>query len=136
MNLHLLKAPHYVDDPLEDVLDLTVRQRAAIGFLYVLQNPLLAFRFVNRKTGVVLEPSNLLCRCRTLVDELDHLEIELIDFHSPISYVHAFPLSCEQTSRKPEMNSATAFGAFRPCFSISDTIALPMTPASANAPTA
>src|SRR6185437_12245458 len=139
VNLLLLQLAHDVDNAFEDMLNLAIRQRALIGLLHALEHMLLALGFVNGKIGVVLQLADL-PRCRSsLIDQLYQFEIQLIDFLTPIFYGHFAKLSACAASlpaRSPRINVATSSADSVPCFSMIETIALPIAAASANSPTA
>src|SRR5262249_26386798 len=124
---------------LEDVLHLTVGQRSLIRLLYRLQNLLFALRFINGKIGVVLQLADL-SRCRSpLIDQLNDFEIHFIDFLTPVFYGHVVnaPVCAPEVStRSHRTKLATGSAEFGPCLSMMVTMALPITAASANWPTA
>src|SRR6185437_5110912 len=139
VNLLLLQLAHDVDNAFEDVLNFTIRQRTFIGFLHALKNVLLPLGLINWKIGVVLQLADLPRRRSALVDQLYQFEIQLIDFLAPVFYGHFAKVSASAASlpaRNPRINVATGSADALPCFSMIETIALPIEAASANSPTA
>src|SRR5690349_7287839 len=137
MNLLLLQLAHDIDDALKDVLDLTIRKRTLVCLFHSFEDVLLPLRLINGKIRVVLQLADLPCRRSALVDQLYQFEIQLIDFLTPVFYGHFAKLSAcaSLPARSPRINVATGSADFVPCFSMIETIALPIAAASANSPT-
>src|SRR6185312_1192244 len=84
MDLLLLQLAHHVDNALEDVLYFAVGKRAFIGLLHALEDAFLALRFIDGKVGIIFQLPDFACRRCPPIDQIYELEVQLIDFLTPV----------------------------------------------------
>ena len=75
------------------MVQLSVRQRPAVYGAHILKNLLLAIGLIDGHLSITLEAANLFGGLRALIEQLNHLAVELIDFLAPIGDIHALTRS-------------------------------------------
>src|SRR5207302_6617651 len=93
LNFFFLNVAHHVNDALENMVQLSVRQRSATYRAHILKNLLLAVRLVDGHLSITLEAANLFGSLRALIEQLNHFAVELIDFLAPLGDIHALTRS-------------------------------------------
>ena len=88
-NFVLLNIPHHVHDALVDLDQVSMLQGAAILLLHLFEHDALPVGFVDGHAGLALEAADFLSGLRALVQDLDQLPVDLVDFLAPVSDIHA-----------------------------------------------
>src|SRR5689334_15092826 len=96
-----LGAARFVDDALEQTANGSVGERAAVDALRVFQDLALTLGLVERQILGLLNLADFKRAAGTLVEQLDELAIDFINFAPPISQVHVDTLYT-QVATDPE----------------------------------
>src|SRR5258707_13150038 len=95
-NLALLDLTHHVDDPLIDLVKITIRQRPPVDLAHVFKNNLFPRRLVDGHAGVALQLADFLRGLCALVEQFHQSAIQSINLLAPAGYIHDSALSKQQ----------------------------------------